>query len=409
MGGNCLRGRLFSGKGGFGNLVQDVYFGLPANSSDEPDFPEAGVELKTAPLVASQKGLRPKERLVCGIINYMKVSQETDFFKSSFWKKNRLPLLMLYLWGPRKLPLDYLFKHIGLWHWPKSDLAIIKSDWEKITRTIREGRASELSEGSTFYLAACTKGAGHGKNLRSAPGGLAKQRAYSLKPSYVRAILGFPREADSILKRPGEAPDDFERVVIGRFRPFFGLSEDELRNRLSVHYLGRLPKQRFAIYTRAMLKVRSEEISEFLKADVQIKTIRLQQDRKIKEHMSFKTIDFDAILREKWEDSQFYWEISRKFLFVVFREAEGGRFVFESAKFWNMPAEDLAAARRVWEDTKKKIKSGTRSFIAISDGHIAHIRSKDRFGIRRTRELFNRELKVAFWLDRKYIGRQIVS
>ncbi len=34
-------------KGGLGNLLEEVYFGYKANSEQEADFPEAGVELDT--------------------------------------------------------------------------------------------------------------------------------------------------------------------------------------------------------------------------------------------------------------------------------------------------------------------------------------------------------------------------
>lgn len=38
------------GKGGLGQLVEKFYYGYEPNSSPLPDFPEAGVELKTTPL-----------------------------------------------------------------------------------------------------------------------------------------------------------------------------------------------------------------------------------------------------------------------------------------------------------------------------------------------------------------------
>ena len=52
-------------KGGLGNLLEEVYFGYKANSNQEADFPEAGVELKATPYEITQKGeLRAGERLV---------------------------------------------------------------------------------------------------------------------------------------------------------------------------------------------------------------------------------------------------------------------------------------------------------------------------------------------------------
>lgn len=38
-------------KGGLGNLLEEVYFGYKANSNQEADFSEAGVELKATPYI----------------------------------------------------------------------------------------------------------------------------------------------------------------------------------------------------------------------------------------------------------------------------------------------------------------------------------------------------------------------
>lgn len=69
-------------KGGLGNLLEEVYFGYKANSKQEADFPEAGVELKVTPYEITKKGeLRAGERLVITMINY-DGPIEMDFVKS---------------------------------------------------------------------------------------------------------------------------------------------------------------------------------------------------------------------------------------------------------------------------------------------------------------------------------------
>ena len=73
-------------KGGLGNLLEEVYFGYKANSNQEADFPEAGVELKTTPYEVTKKGeLRAGERLVLTMINY-DGPVEIDFYKSHTWE-----------------------------------------------------------------------------------------------------------------------------------------------------------------------------------------------------------------------------------------------------------------------------------------------------------------------------------
>lgn len=72
-------------KGGLGNLLEEVYFGYKANSKQEADFPEAGVELKVTPYEITKKGeLRAGERLVITMINY-DGPIEMDFVKSHAW------------------------------------------------------------------------------------------------------------------------------------------------------------------------------------------------------------------------------------------------------------------------------------------------------------------------------------
>ena len=87
----------YKGKGGFGQLVEKFYFGYEPNSSPEPDFPEAGVELKTTPLKRDIQGnYRIKERLVCDMIDYCKIVKY-PFEESPFFRKSSLMLIIFYL------------------------------------------------------------------------------------------------------------------------------------------------------------------------------------------------------------------------------------------------------------------------------------------------------------------------
>ena len=79
-------GRLATGKGAIGTVIEESWFGYTPNSESEPDFPEAGVELKVTPYLRGKNGIRAKERLVCNIINYMEEYDKT-FQTSAFWHK----------------------------------------------------------------------------------------------------------------------------------------------------------------------------------------------------------------------------------------------------------------------------------------------------------------------------------
>ena len=92
-----------------------------------------------------------------------------------------------------------------LFSFPEEDLIIIEQDWERIMGKVRSGLAHEISEGDTLYLAACTKGA-NAATVRQQPFSdiSAKQRAYSLKSSYMTQILNRyifgEEENDSIIR-----------------------------------------------------------------------------------------------------------------------------------------------------------------------------------------------------------------
>jgi len=139
-------------KGSFGSAVETYYFMLDLNNESEADFKEAGLELKTTPLKRNKNGsLSAKERLVIGMIDYMKVVDET-FETSHLMEKAEDILLISYLWKPGADPLDYrveLVEIVSLPGLPEGDLAQIKADWETVVNKVRDGRAHELSGSDT--------------------------------------------------------------------------------------------------------------------------------------------------------------------------------------------------------------------------------------------------------------------
>lgn len=61
---------IFPGKGGLGASVEYFHYGYNPNSEAEPDFIEAGLELKCTPLKRlADNSMAAKERLVLNIIS----------------------------------------------------------------------------------------------------------------------------------------------------------------------------------------------------------------------------------------------------------------------------------------------------------------------------------------------------
>ena len=117
-------GRLATGKGAIGTVIEESWFGYTPNSESEPDFPEAGVELKVTPYLRGKNGIRAKERLVCNIINYMEEYDKT-FQTSAFWHKCNTMLLMSYEHLADKPKGDFRIDEAVLFSFPEEDLATV--------------------------------------------------------------------------------------------------------------------------------------------------------------------------------------------------------------------------------------------------------------------------------------------
>jgi DNA mismatch repair protein MutH len=380
----------YTGKGNFGQVLEKFYFMYEPNSDALPDFAEISMELKSSPLKKlNNDEYRAKERLVLNIINYVEVATQ-KFETSSFWKKNSHLLLVFYFREEGIDILDYIIKLVGEWSFPPHDLQIIKNDWQIITNKIASGHAHELSEGDTFYLAACTKG-GKGGNPRKQHGVdiLAKQRAYSLKQGYVNHIIAsIANEPTEVYGKiiPNNLPikQTIEQIVISKISEFYNLTVEEILNELN-EKLNPSTKNYFSSVTKLILGIEAnKEIEEFHKAEIEIKTVRLREDFLPKENTSFPAFQYAEIINQDWEDSEFRETLEHKFLFVFF-QFENDRIVLRKAKFWNMPVSDIENVKIVWDTTKEVIKSGNivreikkgiryTNFPKKSENEIAHVR-----------------------------------
>lgn len=428
--------RLNVGKGDLGQCVEVYHFGYDINGVSEADFSEAGLELKCTPLKTIKDGsMVSKERLVLNLINYVEEYDKT-FETSSFSRKNALLLLMFYLHVADVDNLDLIFKIIRLWHIPEEDLKIFMDDWAVIHDKIVRGLAHELSEGDTLYLAACVKGSrGHANQRPQKVGGvLADQRAYSIKSAYLnqiiveslsnpemfdevsmterqKRIIEKKKELGRVVKsvkdyREGET---FEQLVERRFRPYLGMSVAQIGKRLKTA-ISASPKAISYSVCRAILGVKERGISEFEKAGLQLKTIRLEANGKLKEAMSFQTIKYNEIVKEnEWEESDWYNTIAaRRFLFIVFRKKKGGEArdaVLERVFFWAMPCGDVKMAEAFWRDTRDKVRAGDYAhFIKTKEHPVCHVRPKAKNAADTTdTPQGGKAKKMCYWLNRDYV------
>lgn len=394
-----------SGKGGLGQLVEELFFGYEVNNDGNPDFEEAGVELKCTPLKKSASDeLLIKERLVCGMINYCEDAGK-PFEESHFFKKCLLMLILFYLHkkGTPKLDLKFLFAL--LWRLPEKDLVIIRNDYNTIMSKINSGNAHLLSEGDTMYLGACRKGQ-KGDSLERQPFSetKAQRRAWSLKPSYMRTLLEYIEHSglNAASNYNASAPHveemvtltqlhqyTFDDIILQRFKPHIGKNCNETFSIFNMPMTK--AKQKYAIAANAIASERKYSnvnlTEEFRKSGLMMKTIRMEENGKIIQSMSFENIDYQEIYDcDNWTDSRLYEIFSNRFLFVVYRATgnkmgqfpdEENEYVLSDAFFWTMPQNDLVLAEEYWNDIRSHVLQDD-----INDGVFWKLRDKKKFHVR---------------------------
>ncbi len=368
-------------KGGVGNLLEELYFGYKANSNQEPDFNEAGVELKVTPYEQKKDGtLRAGERLVLTMIDY-KSPIEVDFYKSHAWNKMRLILLIYYL-RDRLLPsnLDYQINFVRMFTPPKQDLEIIRRDYDVIVGKITAGLAHELSESDTMYLGACTKGSSAERSTVPQYYGekiFAKRRAFCFKNSYMTYVLnhyiaGDSGENNAIIKDANLlANKSFEEVLKDIITGFIGKTDAEPCQQFGIDY-DRKNKALLRQLACKILGIKNENAEEFEKANIKIKTIRIDKNGKNRESISFPAFKFKDIVNETYEESSVYTYFDETQIFFVIWEEDGDEYRIKGCQLWRMPYSDLQnIVRDEWEEYQRIIKQGVEFTRRIqSDGNI---------------------------------------
>lgn len=453
-------GRALTGgnKGSLGQIIEESVLKYAINSDAAPDIHigDTSYELKVTPLKHIKKGKQTsaKERLVIDIINYLTLADETDFESSKMWDKAK-NIILVYYYDDRtdkkkELRIDCKVLASYLMKYEADDLATIKNDWHVIRDKVASGHADSLSESDTNYLAACTKGA-NSKQLREAPAPagantatiFAKQRAFSLKTSYMTAIARklLNRKSETV-RLPIPQEQNLDEYVAAKFIPYTGKSSRDITSELQVS-AAPTAKNYNSSLAFAMLGASKSSISkieQFSKANIsQFKSVTIYPDGLPREHMSFKAITDDQW--EEWANPQTTWEQSfvrdffetSKFLIMVSKSPipyqsghDKAKDIFKGAFLWNMPEDDIEQyVKPVWETMHTLLVAHTPLNYGIrgknlipgsSFNSVFHLRphaskGKDNGSAKDRSILPNGEVitKQCFWLDRRYIARIIAS
>lgn len=439
--------RMRKGKGGLGQMVEELFFKYDVNCNRAADFSDAGVELKCTALKKSKSdgSLKIKERLAGTMINYFEII-ETKFEDSHVISKCNLMLILFYLYISGTPFYDYEFLFRILWEIPEKDLIQIKNDYNLIADKVRRGEAHLLSEGDTVYLGACRKGQ-KGEKLAAQPNSdiKAKKRAFSFKTKYMQTILDcvlksgtthytnyskVPEAKFELVSAEDLKHRPFEEIIVGRFNDYIGLNYLEICDKLGVK-----PYQSKNKYADVCGLIASNGVSkrisnseEFVKSGIAMKTIRLRPNGMPKEAMSFKNIDYCEVYENDiWEESEAYEIFTNRFMFIVFKPENGKTitvhnnktgedvteqsYILDKVFFWTMPVEDLETAREYWEHIRENVladRINLDAFWSIKDHKGFHVRPKATKKIQLTVNPNGGECeKYCYWLNADYIKKII--
>jgi DNA mismatch repair protein MutH len=405
-------------KGGIGTLIEEYHFGYKPNSVSDADFPEAGVELKVTPYKRNKnKTYSAKEKLVLNIINYMK-EHKTTFETSAFWKKNKLILLVFYLYEEEVDRHDFKITHAQLFEFPEKDLVIIKQDWETIVNKIKAGKAHELTERDTLYLSACTKGINK-ESVRPQPFSSipAKQRAFSLKSSYMTFILNNyvlkkKKTYKSIVSTDQLQKNTLDGLILKAFKPFYSWRLNDLCEKFAVSLSSK--SKTYSVAARMLRKDLNDlnKSEEFLKSNTKIKAIRIQKSGSIKESMSFPSFKYTEIIKEIWDESTLrVMFLETRYLFVIYIETADD-YEFADAFFWTIPEKDLEnEVRGVWEETIRRIlDERAHELPGSSENRVSHVRPHAANSLDINPTHYGENLvKKSFWLNNSYLKEVIIQ
>lgn len=422
-------------KGSLGQIIEEGFFEYDVNSRPEADFAEAGIELKVTGFIQNKnRTYSAKERLVLNMIDYM--NEDLNIFEqSSFWKKNSQLLIIFYLYESFKNVKDFMIHHVLFWDFNEKDIKIIRQDWLKIVNKIKSGEAHLISEGDTLYLGACRKGNKDSIKVHQPFSHiLAHKRAFSLKNGYLTYLLRNHtienNQTFEQLIKDTDVLDDltFEQYLVSKVSRYYGQSLEHLKRRFDIDSNSKSVNQ---MIISKILDVKNDiaQSEEFVKGGYKVKTIRTNQNGKVKESMSFPNFNFIKLPEEPWEESStremFY---GTRFMFIVFKVNEDIE-TLDKIVFHSLSEDDIDVhIEEVYLRTQEAFRKGEvikgmddrgnylYNLPKMKDNPVSHIRphgknrdDTDDLPVRDRYTKLDKIVKMCFWLNASYIEKVIHS
>jgi hypothetical protein len=139
------------------DIIEQDYFKVPKNSSEDPDLildDGEMFELKVSHLFKSRGLIRPKYRLVLKVLNYEDMAANQNWKNSALYKKLRQIVIVFYYKDEEKPPWEWIVASSFIWLSSDYDERI-QSDYTLTRDRVLAGQ--KISESDTEILANCPK------------------------------------------------------------------------------------------------------------------------------------------------------------------------------------------------------------------------------------------------------------
>jgi DNA mismatch repair protein MutH len=403
-------------KGSVGRYVE-TYFGLDASSEAGPDFAEAGVELKTVPML--RKGSGPytaKERTFITAIDYMSIVEQV-FDGSPLDLKTRSTLYVFYEWRAEVPIADFKVLGVLLHERDELDELMLRELHQHVKDAVRTGRAHELSEGDTWGVGAATKDAGRRTVPQPFGSERARRRAFAYKPLYTTRLWQLAKHRAAEEAASSGLPESlaaFATEVDEKVRAWRGVTVAALVRDLAPDK-NPAAKNIVSVVSRRLLGSEGRrDVEAFDRLGVTIRTIRVDPGTFLPhEDVSFPAFDPLALAEEEWESSSLLPLVSSLYFMVFVAQQDEG--VLDARLlggfFWRPGTDELTTMGREWEALRRAFAaSEPEARPQASETDILHIRphaqnKHDTLPLPSGRPF----VRSSFWLNRDFVGRLVAT
>jgi len=430
-----LKGKVIdSGKGAIGNIIEREGFGVANNNESRPDFPLLETELKVLPLKrGSKNNLSIKERTKICSINYKEIIDEK--WKSSHAKIKLNKILFVFYEYDKSNPIKSKLIDYVLFNLESSDEPLIKSDWERTKKNVEDGYAHLLSESQNIILAASRSGAGKLEESQwpDQPNQKfskkARQRAFSLKPSFTKTIwyeLNNKGSLDKILDTVKYSNfEELKNYILGQLNKWEGHSIKEFANQHSIDTKSSKNAHANILRTALGFYDKKKEIKEILQLGLSVKITSCRpKDLFPWESMSFPYQPLGELIEEeRFDESEFYTYL-QGFLFIPLLRNERNEKNLDKINFgksiiWLPTKKQLEGIQKEWEQIREIVKNDLKvwkkktnnkkgfiqqnNLLGESDTKYIHMRPHAKDSSDLDTSIKTKISKQSFWFNKSFI------